>query len=123
MNDDGELSETSNEEAEQMARQAKHEGAGLRNRPAQRSTAQQYQLTSADLTNTEAEGEYGGEEDDGGVAGNDDPSSSDLSSATESVRNLNEVDAKQKQGDQRYPKDRHRDNPLFRSDAFDQMPS
>ena len=118
MNDDGQLSETSNEDGAQKMKRPGQEMVNLRNRPEQRGVAQQYQLTSSEITNTEAEGEYGGEEE-GGTAGEGDQSSSDLSSATDSVRNLNEVAPQQKQTDQRYPEDRHRDNPLFRSDAFE----
>lgn len=90
MNDDGQLSETSNEEGAQKLTRPGHEVVNLRNRPEPRGLAQQYQLTSSEVTNTEAEGEYGGEEE-GGTARDGDESSSDLSSATESVRNLNEA--------------------------------
>ena len=106
-----------------MVDRANHEVINLRNRPEQRGTEQQYQLTSSEITNTEAEGEYGGEEEEGGTAREGEESSSDLSSATESVKNLNQVDAQRHPADQKYPEERHRDNPLFRSDAFDQMPS
>jgi len=123
MNDDGELSQTSNEEGDQMMKQQNHEVINLRARPDQRGAAQQYQNTSSEITNTEAEGEYEGEEEEADTAQNVDQSSSDLSSATESVRNADEGAADQDPRDQRYPDERHRDNPLFRSDAFEQIPS
>ena len=95
-NDDGELSNTSNEENEQMLKQQNRD----------RIINPQTLNTSSELTNTEAnENDY--------VAGEEGQTSSEISSPTRSPEAID---------NRGYP-DQKSSNPLFRSDAFDQMPS
>lgn len=68
--------------------------------------------TSSEITNTENDGEVR-------AANGEEPSSSIDTSPSKSPVKGNYYDNKGERRDQRYPDEKHKNNPLFRSDAFD----